>query len=437
MDNFLSGIYKTLLKSVLGKYIFYIFQLITLVILARVLTPADFGTFALVNALFIMFIFIADMGLTPILVASEELDRKKLSQVFMINIFSGVVLAFVFYILCQLLIANKNINFLWHSLALVLFASTTIFSAQMIRNESFIKFGISESMSEISSLIIALALYYFDAIKAFDILFVKILSFYLVRTITMVVFSGVGLVAVGFPDIYYIFNMISKSFNQSKFNMSVCFSRNADNIFVGKWFGLDDLGFYDRAYNILKYPMLLVTFSIGPAVQPSLLKIANNGTLFEATVSKLINRLLAVSLLIMFFFCIYVEEIVFAILGEGWNDVAAILYIFGFSIPFQVIFGVFSGIYQSKGEYRRLSHLGLLSAALIVVSMVLSLIVKDLSMFAFFVSVSYVVAAVYGLVILYIKIMNVGWSSLLKYFGLMFTLYGVIVAIILAIGEML
>lgn len=51
------------------------------------------------------------------------------------------------------------------------------------------------------------------------------------------------------------------------------FTRNLDSILIGKYFGMQSLGLYDRAYQLMRYPLQLVTFALVPAIQPNVVEL--------------------------------------------------------------------------------------------------------------------------------------------------------------------
>src|SRR5690606_11592019 len=69
---------------------------------------------------------------------------------------------------------------------------------------------------------------------------------------------------------------------QLGFNFINYFSRNLDNILVGKYLGATSLGVYDKAYQLMRYPLMLLTFSMTPAIQPVVRKYAGDIAMVEA-----------------------------------------------------------------------------------------------------------------------------------------------------------
>src|SRR5690606_27975806 len=61
------------------------------------------------------------------------------------------------------------------------------------------------------------------------------------------------------------------------FNLVNYWARNADNLLVGKLYGVNDLGIYNRAYSLLTLPLTLITGLMGTVLYPSLKKLKNDG----------------------------------------------------------------------------------------------------------------------------------------------------------------
>lgn len=66
------------------------------------------------------------------------------------------------------------------------------------------------------------------------------------------------------------------SLYQFDFNFVNHFSRDLDNILEGRQLGAVSLGIYDKAYQLMHYPLILLTFSMMPAIQSSMRKHAND-----------------------------------------------------------------------------------------------------------------------------------------------------------------
>src|SRR5579863_7960080 len=78
-------------------------QLITTVMLARVLSPADFGVVTMVTTFSLLLVNVGANGFTEAIIQCEEIDPYTASNLFWLNSGAGVVVAFVFAVSGSLL----------------------------------------------------------------------------------------------------------------------------------------------------------------------------------------------------------------------------------------------------------------------------------------------------------------------------------------------
>ena len=87
---------KALLHSLLGKYVLYIIQLVSMMVLARLIAPEIFGVVAAVSVIAMFFQMIGVSGLTPAIVYQEKVDATLRNSIFTFTLLIGLVLAALF-----------------------------------------------------------------------------------------------------------------------------------------------------------------------------------------------------------------------------------------------------------------------------------------------------------------------------------------------------
>ncbi len=92
------------------------------------------------------------------------------------------------------------------------------------------------------------------------------------------------------------------SSNQFGFGLVNYFSRNLDNILVGKFFGAEALGNYGKSYQMLTYPNTILTNIITPVIQPILARHQDNVPLIRNVYSKVLRLLLLIGVPLSFFY---------------------------------------------------------------------------------------------------------------------------------------
>jgi PST family polysaccharide transporter len=89
--------------GVLARGIDFCFQTVALIILARLLTPAEFGVFAMVTPFVWIVMHVGDLGLGAALTQQTSLTSGEASAVFVVNMTAGIFFAFVFLICSPLI----------------------------------------------------------------------------------------------------------------------------------------------------------------------------------------------------------------------------------------------------------------------------------------------------------------------------------------------
>ena len=89
----LSGVFYT----ALAKYSGIVISLVISAILARLISPDDFGIVAIATVLIAFFNLFTDIGISPAIVQHKELSKKDLSNIFMFTFWIGLLLSILFF----------------------------------------------------------------------------------------------------------------------------------------------------------------------------------------------------------------------------------------------------------------------------------------------------------------------------------------------------
>jgi len=117
--------------------------------------------------------------------------------------------------------------------------------------------------------------------------------------------------------------------NYMTFSTINYWSRNADNLLVGKYYGTVDLGIYNRAYMLLTLPLSLISGIFSTVLYPSLVKLKRTGGkvqeeyYFVLKIISLIN--LPVAIILICFPSLFVK----ILWGSNWIKVSDLLPYFG------------------------------------------------------------------------------------------------------------
>lgn len=366
----------SLMKSVAGRYAVYVVQLVSMVIMARIFTPENFGVFAIIHVFSAFFILFSEMGLGPALIDQKTVSRRMRDGVFSVTWIIGFVLATLF-VLSGPVISSFYSNDLYHTLVIplaisIVFSTAAIVPLASLQKESrFILIARCDGLAEIFSLIGVLILVMnIEPIVALSIkpLIAAIFRLLFLWRASKETSTGQAIFGRYLGEIK---QLLSFSLYQFGFNIVNYFSRNLDNILVGKYFSTASLGAYDKAYQLMRYPLMLLTFAMNPAIQPVLTELKDNPIEFERLHNKFVRYMSLLGLIIGISVCFLAEWIVIILLGSQWLNVIPLLEILSLTIPIQIVLSSSGGFFQAAGRVDLLFKCGVFSSIVNVIAIII------------------------------------------------------------------
>ena len=158
------------------------------------------------------------------------------------------------------------------------------------------------------------------------------------------------------------------SLNLSGFNFVNFFSRNADNLVVGRLLGDTQLGFYQMAYMLMTSPLTNFCSVIAGVVFPALSTFQNDDARLRAAFLRVVMLIGLVTIPAMFGLSVVAGPFIEVVLGAKWHPVAGLLLVFAPLGAFQSIYTMVGPIYNAKGRADRLFQWSLISGSVYVAS---------------------------------------------------------------------
>ncbi|OJV16951.1 MAG: lipopolysaccharide biosynthesis protein [Dyadobacter sp. 50-39] len=387
-------------------------------VLARLLSPTEFGIVGVVTVFITFFHILSDIGLGAAIVQKQDFTNKDLSDIFKVSVLIAVVLAVAFASL------SYGIAFFFDDQVYIpigqLLAIQVFFSAlsivpknMLIKAQAFKIMGFIDVGTSAFTGLLAVILAYED------------FSFYSIiwRSIA---YSGIVFVFYFFkselkirPGISFtgIRGVAKYSSYQFAFNCINYFSRNLDNILIGKYIGNAGLGLYNQAYQLMMYPVSNLTHVITPVIHPILAKYQDNKAVIFEEYMKIVKVLAILGLPISVFIYFASPEIIHLFLGEKWLEVIPILRILSISIWVQMIMSSTGSIFQAAGRTDLLFTGGVVCGAIMVLSILFGVLYfKSLEETAILLVVAFYLNFA---VIFYVLIHNVLHQNIFRLYGLL------------------
>lgn len=374
-----TGVFITFVE----KYSNVVIQIATTAILARILSPNEFGVIAVVMVFVIFFGLLTEMGIGPAIIQRQDLDVADISIIFNFTFAIGFIFSILFYLTANWIAIFYNdqiyITIVHYLSIVVLFSTLSIVPrAMLVKNKMFDTLAKINISINLFASVIAIFLahigfsYYAILIRA---IFSSIFIF-----ITMFFVSGLKINKTLRLDVLkkiYKFAMYQFAFNFINY-----FTRNLDNLLIGKYFGTQLLGLYDKAYTLMLLPVNNLTHVLTPVLQTSLAKYQDDYVFVYDTYLKLVKilALLGVPISVIFYFNAY--ELIYLFFGEQWLGVVSVFKILSVSIWIQVILSSSGSIFQVVNRTDLLFLSGIISMFIILPMLIIGMTFGNLESIA-------------------------------------------------------
>ena len=228
------SIKKAALINFIAKYSNILIQLLVNCILARILTPDDYGIVAVITVFISFFTMIADMGIGPAIIQNKELSNRDVSEIFTFTILTGVIISIIFALFSYPLskIYDNNVYIylgMILSISILFNILNIVPNSLLLKEKKFKTLGVRTIIINFLCGMITIALALVGA-KYYSLVINSLLVGFFTFSINC---YGSNL------KIKFSFSSIKKikqfSSYQFSFNFINYFSRNLDNLLIGKF----------------------------------------------------------------------------------------------------------------------------------------------------------------------------------------------------------
>jgi O-antigen/teichoic acid export membrane protein len=347
---------------------------IATVVLARLLTPADFGLVAMVTAVSGLGQSFADLGLSEATIQREDVDQAQVSALFWINVGIGIVLTLVMAALAPVMVwfyREPQLKAITYALSFTfLICSLRVqHEALLKRQMRFVALAIRDVASYAVSVPLAIVValrggsYWALVVMPLSMNFVQMaLSWLMVRWVPSRPrrAEGVGsMVAFG--------SHIAGSYLMNRA------SQNSSNALVGWWWGAAPLGLFSRAFNLLMLPVQQLSAPLGSVIVPAFSRIQNDSERFARYYLRAANLLIWATGAVFGFLFVAAKPIILLMLGRQWTEAAPVFQLLTICAFAQPLLQLTNWSLASRGESRRLLKLRTILSPIVLGSFVVGL----------------------------------------------------------------
>jgi PST family polysaccharide transporter len=337
------------------------------VILARLLSPADFGLVGQV-AIFTGFArLIMKMGLGQALIQKSDLDDESIQSAFWINVALGLGLSLITVLISPLISMFYNESRLTAlmsalSITFVIGSLNIINLSRLRKNLEFKSFGIIQVTGEIAGSITGITF--------------ALLGFGVWSLVFQSIAGEVGNVLATWaispwkPKFIFHFQKVKPllryALHISGYSILDYWVRNSDNLIVGKLLGPLPLGYYARSYSLMLLPVSQITSVIGQVMFPSLSMLKDDLDKVRAVYIRATSLIAMVSFPMMIGLLVTADLFVNILLGEKWLPVVPSLRYFCLAGLILSVSSTAAWIFQSQNFVSTMLRIQLVKSPLMV-----------------------------------------------------------------------
>lgn len=344
-------------------------QLLTTVLLARLLDPSDFGLVSMAAVVIALVQVFGDLGIASAVIQRKRVSADFLSSIFWANALFGIVVTATVAALAPLAAAffgDPRVASILRVLSLGFLAGGLgiVQKAVLERDLAFRRLAYLETAATGAGAAVGIGLALSGA-GAWSLAWQSVAT---AAATTALFWFGArwrpGWV-FRWPEVR---SVSSYSLNLTGFNLLNYFARNADYILIGRFLGAVPLGYYTLAYRIMFYPLQNISTVVGRVALPLFSRIQEDDAAFRAAYVKANGGIALAVVPMMLGLWAVAEPAVLLLFGPRWAPVVPLVLILAPIGMLQSVGSTVGTIYQVKGRTDLMLRWGIVAGALVVIS---------------------------------------------------------------------
>jgi O-antigen/teichoic acid export membrane protein len=352
----------------------FLLNLASIMVLARLLTPKDFGLYAMVTTVMGFLWMFQDAGLSTATVQRQQITHEQVSNLFWVNVGVGGV--------TTLLVAALSPVVAWFYREPRLVGVTLVLSGTFLLTSATVqhlallnrqmRFGLVAMIYIVSLLAgvltgvgMALLGYGYWALVGASVMQVAI------RLVLAWLISGWR------PQLpsrnTQTWHMLTFGANITAGSLIHSLARGADNLLIGRFFGAAAVGLYSRASILLIRPLEQFTTPINAVLVPVLSRLQTQPERYRRTFLRAYEAMALISFLATGLLLPLARPVTLVVLGPRWEEAAPIFAAFSIAALCIPLAGASTWLFQTQGRGKDWLFFSFLGSCITVASYVAGL----------------------------------------------------------------
>lgn len=345
----------------------FVIRIGSLMILARILDPRDFGLVGMVTAVTGVFDIFKDAGLSIVTVQRPDITDEQVSTLFWMNVGVGAFLAILALALSPILARfYHEPRLLWITIAM---ASGFLINAIGVQHGAMLqrqmKFTTLAAI-DVASWLLSVAVGVGMALAHFGYWSLVGMTLTLTATYSACVWLKASWIpgrprrGVGASSMLRFGGTVTLN------SLVVYIGYNAEKVLLGRFWGAEALGIYGRAYQLVNVPTRNLNSAIGSVAYAALSRLQEDPPRFKSYFLKGYSLFLAVTVPITVGCALYADDFIDVVLGPKWAGASILVRLLAPTILAFALIDPFAWVLISAGKVVRSLKIAFLITPLVI-----------------------------------------------------------------------
>lgn len=346
----------------------------SLMVLARLLGPIDFGLVGMVTAFTGVLNLFRDFGLSAAVVQRTTVTKEQSSSLFWINLLVGAILSVVAFA------AAPAIARFYHEPRLV--AVTTGLSLAFVFNSAGVQHSAllqremrftAMAFINVVALVISTALAIGGAMAGYGYWAL------VAMTVSLPFFSTIGfwIAHPWIPSLPRrgsgIRSMVHFGGTLTMNGLVAYAAYNSEKVLIGRFWGVDAIGIYGRAYQLINIPTDNLNSAVGEVAFSALSRVKDDAKRLRNYFLKGYSLVVGLTIPITIACALFSDDLIEVILGPKWSATAPIFRLLAPTIAIFAVINPLGWLLNSLGLVARSLRIALVFAPIIIIGYVLGI----------------------------------------------------------------
>lgn len=340
-------------------------------VMARLLTPQDYGLIGMVAVVTGFVSMYRDLGLSAATIQRSEISHDQISTLFWVNVLLSLGVTVVTAALAPLIAwFYGDPRLIWIT---VVTAGGFLISGIAVQHEALLRRQMryfTLALIGLMSMVIGYVVGIIMALRGFSYWALVASQLTVALTSTLLTVTLCRWIP-GLPKRNTgVRSMLRFGGNLTGFTTINYFSRNLDNLLIGRLWGAQELGLYTRAYQLMGLPIDQINEPVTSVAVPALSRLTDSPASYRKAYLRMLEKIALLTMPCVVLMIVTSDWIIRIVLGSQWVGATQIFVLLGITALFQPIANTTGWLLISQGRTNHMLHWGLISGPLIMASIV-------------------------------------------------------------------